>query len=102
MIASCYANGVIVFSRPPVPSDALPIASGNAAQLREVVSAHARRAYDGKTLLVPGLPEAKTWDQRSEALIRFQARVQKDLGRPGLAKRIAAFDAKRQPPWRAA
>lgn len=95
MIAAAYANGVIVFAR-KCPSDALPICRAESRRLRKAVAGLARRGYDGKTLLVPGLPEAANWDQRSEALIRFEARVQESLGRPGLAKRIAAFEAKRK------
>lgn len=95
MIAASYANGVIVFSR-KCPSRALPITSAPAARLRKAVSGLARRAYDGKTLLVPGLPEAESWDRRSEALIRFTAAVNKDLGCPSLARRIAEFDARKR------
>lgn len=91
MIAFAYANGVIGFGR-KVPAEALPITSAPAARLRKTVGGLARRAYDGKTLLVPGLPEAASWDQRSEALMRFTAVVNEDLGRPGLARRIAKFD----------
>jgi hypothetical protein len=94
MKALAYANGVIVFSRTH-NRETLPIAEASAARLRKVVSSLARRAYDGKTLLVPGLPEAANWNQRSEALIRFTAAVNKDLGHPGMARRIAKFDARR-------
>ena len=66
----------------------LPITSGPARKLRKAVSGLARLAYDGKTLLVPGLPEARNWDERSAALRRFQAEIEKRLGDPALARAI--------------
>lgn len=94
MIAIAYANGVIEFARKTKP-ETLPITSAPAARLRKVVSGLARHADDGKTLLVPGMPEATCWDERCEALFRFTAAVKKGLGRPALARRIAEFDARR-------
>lgn len=93
MIALCYASGVIVFARVVKPGT-LPIAQAPAARLRKVISSLARMAYDGKTMLVPGLPEAGDWEQRSVALARFSAMVNKRLGRPGMARRIAKWDAR--------
>lgn len=87
MIACARANGVIVFAR-KCPRDALPITSFPAPALRKAVSALARHAYDGKTLLVPGLPEAADWQQRVAAITRFKASVEEHLGCPALARRI--------------
>lgn len=68
-------NGVIEFDR-QVPDGRLPIgSSGDQVRLRETVEAIARHAYDGKTLLVPGIPEADSDDQALEALLRFRTLV---------------------------
>jgi hypothetical protein len=60
--AYCTRDGVIGFTSPKrrilVPEGSLPIACGSPKRLREVITATSRIAYDGKTLLVPGLPEA--------------------------------------------
>lgn len=56
MKAYCFASGEIEFGEKP-PKGAIVIASGSANVLREQISATARHAYDGKTLLVPGVPE---------------------------------------------
>ena len=59
MIAYSFANGVIEFGA-KVPDGALPLGRArSAAKLKEIVEVNARHAYDGKTLLVPGVPEAK-------------------------------------------
>lgn len=57
MRAYCYASGLIEFGR-HVPEGALPIARGPARKLRDFIDAVSRHAYDGETLLVPGVPEA--------------------------------------------
>jgi len=80
MIAAAYANGVIAFAG-KLPGKALPIASGDSKKLRDAVVALARLAYDGKTLLVPGIPEAANEDEKILALERFCARVREALRR---------------------
>lgn len=93
MIAHAYASGLIVFKRGKVPGT-LPITYGKADLLRKHVGALARRSYDGKQLLVPGIPEAASFQQRMEALLRFKALVDKRLGRPTFYRRIALHDIK--------
>ncbi len=78
MIAACYANGKIVF-RPRLPRDGLPIASGDAKKLRAAIEPLARRGYDSKTLLVPGIPEANGFAERMAALERFCTAVRQVL-----------------------
>ncbi|MGA7438608.1 MAG: host nuclease inhibitor protein [Luteibacter sp.] len=68
MIAYCYATGVICFGT-KVPKGALAIASGPELPLRDHIAATARLAYDNKTLLVPGVPEAEAQDAKLDALI---------------------------------
>ena len=78
MIAFCNASGVIKF-RPKLPAKALPIASGDLKTLRLVISQLARHALDGKTLLVPGVPEARDYVECLEALERFCTRVREQI-----------------------
>lgn len=76
-----FANrrGVIGFGH-RVPANTLVIADDpNREHLHEVVEVLARHAYDGETLLVPGIPEADTDDQALEALIAFRRQVARDL-----------------------
>lgn len=70
MKAFCDRRGVIKFGR-SVPDGQLLVASAPAKFLRDEITASARHAYDGKTLLVPGVPEAETEDEALDALIRF-------------------------------
>lgn len=88
--AYCTQNGVIGFTTPKrrilVPNGCLPIACGSPKRLREVISATSRIAYDGKTLLVPGLPEADLFRlDPVEVLLTHTAWV---LKREGLYKAI--------------
>lgn len=76
--AVCYRSGQIRFL-PFVPRGAIEIASGPSDQLRPIVEAIARHAYDGHTLLVPGLPEAVNDDQALTVLEHFQDSVKKRL-----------------------
>ncbi len=74
-IAYCLRNGVIAFGT-RVPKGALPFLSHTDARLLEsFISVHARLAADNKTLLVPGLPEAQTLEERLDALSDFQKRI---------------------------
>ncbi len=70
MIAYCWAGGVIGFGR-KVPAGALEIARGPAKPLRKWIDVMARHAYDGKTLLVPGIPEAPDERAALKALHQF-------------------------------
>jgi len=70
MIAYCYRSGQIQFGR-SIPEGAIKVAQGPAKKLRDLIGVVARHAYDGKTLLVPGIPEAETEQQAEDALRRF-------------------------------
>lgn len=70
MKAYCFANGEIGFGR-TVPDGAVIIASGPAKKLRERLSVLARHAYDGETLLVPGVPEAPSQEEGMTALLAW-------------------------------
>jgi len=69
-----WANGVIGFGE-SVPEGALPIVAAARGTIIPKVKARARLAYDNRTLLVPGIPEATTDSARLDALMRFRALV---------------------------
>ncbi len=77
--AVCWRSGQIRFL-PFVPKGAMEIASGTANKLRPIVESIARHAYDGHTLLVPGIPEADSDADALYALDRFAFEVEKRLG----------------------
>ncbi len=71
----CYANGAIKFRsvRLGLPDGALPIVTGPGKIIRERISGVARHGYDGKTLLVPGVPEAVNQMDAVDALLKWKA-----------------------------
>ena len=71
MIAFCWANGQIGFGR-RAPEGAIGFAAGPAKPLRQAIAATARLAYDGETLLVPGVPEAPDQNAGVDALVLHQ------------------------------
>ncbi|SCM75413.1 Host nuclease inhibitor protein [uncultured Pleomorphomonas sp.] len=79
MKAYCWRTGKIEFGR-STPNGALEIADAPGRELRRHVSASARHAYDGETLLVPGVPEAATDLAAGEAVGRFRDWLFKCLG----------------------
>jgi len=60
--AYCFRGGVIDIAshKDTVPDGAIPFVSTrkSTAKLLAAIEVRARHAYDGKTLLVPGIPEA--------------------------------------------
>ena len=72
--AYAWRGGIIEFGS-TTPKGAIELARSWEARLREVICAIARHAYDGKTLLVPGIPEAETDAKAAEALDRFRDQV---------------------------
>lgn len=70
MHAYCYASGQIEFGA-RIPDGALPIARGRSKPLRDFICGVARHAYDGETLLVPGIPEAPDQSAALDALRAF-------------------------------
>lgn len=90
MHAYCYRSGEIEFGA-TVPEGALPLGKARGARkLREIVTVAARHAYDGKTLLVPGIPEADTDDAAAAAYRYFRDVVSMRLaGQSGWPTRLA-------------
>jgi hypothetical protein len=70
--AYCFASGQIEFGT-RIPDGALPLGRGRSRIVREVIEATARRAYDGETLLVPGIPEAPDQAAALDALLAFRS-----------------------------
>lgn len=69
--AFCYASGEIVFSTSPIPDGTLPIRLNATPQEVRKIKVLSRLSYDGKTLLVPGIPEAAGEHSAYEAFSRF-------------------------------
>ena len=69
--AYCDATGVIKFGD-FVPDSSLEIMQGDDKLVRNTMVSIARHAYDGVTLLVPGIPEAKDQNEGIDALIKFK------------------------------
>lgn len=79
MIAYCWRNGAIGFGR-RLPPGALEILRADGRRrFRRIVSALARHAYDGVTLLVPGVPEATSDVAALDACHAFRDRILKSL-----------------------
>jgi hypothetical protein len=79
--AYCSRDGAIEIAR-SVPDGRLELARGPARDLRRAVSARSRHAYDGKTFLVPGIPEADSDGEALSAAERFAAFLTR--GKPAL------------------
>lgn len=77
----CWRDGRIEFGRRS-PRNALPLATGPLRRLRGIVCAKARHAYDGSTLLVPGVPEAETDTDALSAAVDFSKRLKSALNVP--------------------
>lgn len=67
----CYRSGETFVSR-RVPKGTMMIVTGHGRRLKRILGVWARHAYDGKRLLVPGVPEATTDLQAMEAVKQFQ------------------------------
>ncbi|MEA3017329.1 MAG: hypothetical protein QOI38_2051 [Sphingomonadales bacterium] len=64
-------HGRISFS-PRLVEGLLPVGRDSERRLRAEIEVTARHAYDGKTLLVPGVPEAPDADAALDALIAYR------------------------------
>ncbi len=75
----CWPAGHLEFGK-HCPSGAIPIAIGPEPELRKIISTLARHSYDGKNLVIPGVPEAKD-DTNAvlAALWRFSDQVDEQL-----------------------
>ncbi len=75
VVAYAWRSGLIEFGRfTPQGALALPTAD------ESIISAVARHAYDGKTLLVPGVPEAEEERDAIDALGAFCRQLKERSG----------------------
>lgn len=77
-VVYCSRDGVIGIGR-RTPRGRLTLATGPGRALRSVVEVVARHAYDGSTLLVPGIPEAASDMEALEAARSFRGQVVRRL-----------------------
>lgn len=80
MDAYCYATGQIQFGT-VTPRGCIRIATGDDKPLRDLIEGTARLAYDNRTLLVPGVPEAPNETAKIRALHRYVRWITKSLPR---------------------
>jgi len=66
----CYRSGLVEFGE-LLPKGALLIDKGRGKKWRKGVEVKCRLSYDGKTYLVPGVPEAETNKDAYSAYKRF-------------------------------
>ena len=75
LVAYCWQGGDIEIGY-TCPEGAIIITEQRPEELEEefrsLISARSRHAYDGKTLLVPGIPEADSEEEAFQALLRFR------------------------------
>lgn len=83
--AYCWRGGIIEIGV-KTPRGALRLAAAPKATLKRALSPLARLAYDGTTLLVPGVPEAETDDAALEAVRAFVPRLQHGIQRHSVAE----------------
>lgn len=82
-LAYCYGSGQIGFGE-KCPGGALPLVRGGDQEVRDFMSGVARHAYDGETLLVPGIPEAENQTIAFQKLIVFLNWIEPAAKRAGL------------------
>lgn len=69
--AYCWRGGQIEIGA-RIPDGALPPIRGRRRDVERTICARSRHAYDGKTLLVPGVPEAIDDDAALSAWRQFR------------------------------
>jgi hypothetical protein len=73
--AHCDRSGIIEFSKSQAISGLVCLCWGEDKNLIDVVGVLSRHAYDNKTLLVPGIPEADSDAEAFQAAARFMERL---------------------------
>lgn len=80
-VIACWRSGEVEVL-PRAVEGALTLARGPRDRLERALSPIARHAYDGQTLLVPGVPEAEDDGAALFAVLEFQKRIEDRLLRP--------------------
>jgi len=78
-VAFCWESGLIE-TGVAVPKGAILIARGQPKPLENLIAGTARLALDGKTWLVPGIPEAETQDAKVDALATYLSWIRSRAG----------------------
>lgn len=74
--AYCFRSGQIRFGRPSrIPKGAITLLCGPRNEVLYAIESTARLAYDNRTWLVPGIPEAADGEAAFQALERYADRV---------------------------
>jgi hypothetical protein len=71
----CWQSGLVEVADDK-PHGAISLMQGARHALERRLITHARHAYDGKSLLVPGVPEAETEAEKLAAVKAFAARLE--------------------------
>lgn len=74
--AYCFASGEIEFSE-NIPDGAVHIKKNCSQEDIAKIKVRSRLSYDGKTHLVPGVPEADNQREGMDAVFRFRDFIQK-------------------------
>lgn len=88
-VAYCWRSGQLEFWR-TVPDGAVLVLRGPDRIVREIVEPVCRLAYDNKTLLVPGVPEAETDEDALASTMEFIIRVDRRVRARGKHRRQLA------------
>lgn len=89
-VAYCWSTGEIEFGEQK-PEESIALATGPKCELKPFIASIARLAYDGHTLLVPGLPEANELRIRLAAVHEFIEQIRKRKGRNKRFSGVRAF-----------
>ena len=89
-VAYCWSTGEIEFGDEKA-EESIALATGPKCELKPFIASIARLAYDGHTLLVPGLPEADELRTRLAAVHEFIEQIRKREGRNKRFSGVRAF-----------
>lgn len=75
----CWRSGLIEFGK-KIPNGAIEICYGPEKKLKRIVSVCARHSRYGKSLIVPGIPEAESGRKALQALDFFKKMISRRIG----------------------
>jgi len=78
--AYCFASGELEFtSALDVPDGAILLKENCTKDQMDKLKIRCRISYDGKTRLIPGIPEAEDQEEAMDALIKWKNWAMKDM-----------------------